>query len=551
MPSRRLALLLVFFSFGLFLFSSIYFYLIGWIDDDFITIYSGETLGRDWWFINYNGERSEMTSSVLAALVAKVAYLIAPHASYLLNRIFMLGCAFAALWLLWRCRKLYVSEPHAELKAACAVLIAASIPSLQYWAQVAMEAPLHALVLTAYTFMLIGYMRAPTSADAQKLAVLQILHILVRSEGFWVIGATFIMLLIVHPKEWRHKKHWMIILAPLAFFILLISLRTLATGLPFPNPAYAKGSNDLYAFMTGAKFWWHFYSWNLSQYLLLITVIAGAMLSIRAIVKRPLAPEHITLIGLMLVIAAQDAFFVYAHGGTGQLARLMVPTLVLKAALLVHILSYYTASLTPRVTPWIGALSVAMAVNYAISSSGWVDNFNKRNSDKAEHHRQVIRELKWNASLEEWNWQLMKLTYAHGREIYAIYDFIRDDLGKYLEKYGELRIATYQAGFFPYYIKKLYPDAPITFFDAGGLMSSEVALVAISKDYHGIVGMREFPSMLQGTHELSPLLLRFDPNMFYGVGGIGEIDLDLGMMPNSPWKVAHQKPGGVIWVKEK
>jgi len=459
MHTRTLARLIVFFAIVCFIFASCYFFYWAGIDDDLITLWSGETLGRDWWFINYNGERSEMTSSILAALVAKIAYLLQPDASYLLNKIFLFLCAPAALYLLWRYRETYLPKPCADVMGAATMAAAASDTLLQYWSQSSMEAPLHALLLTWYAFLLIQYLQNPLAGAARKLILSQLLLILVRPEGFWAIGATGFMLWMVHGRACLSRRYAMVYMVPLAGLFVLLSLRFAATGLLFPNAAYAKMGEDG-VFLWGA---WRqlsiFYTFNIFQMITALMLGASVILIIRDIFKNHAIKDHIALAVLTLMILMQALFFILAGGGFGQF-RLLVPSALLIYCMLFYVLACYGAMGLKH----NGLLAVALAA-FAIWSHKDVDRWTvKLQKNGNPHIAMAAYNLSWPDSIEQLNREAMSLQWAHSRDMEALDNFIRNGMDAQLAALGNIRIMSHQAGFFPYFIKHRYPDAPITFF---------------------------------------------------------------------------------------
>jgi hypothetical protein len=534
-----------------FLFASCWFFYWAGMDDDFTTIWSGETLGRDWWFINYNGDRSEMTSSILAALVAKLAYWMAPDATFLLNKLFLFLCAPAALWLLWRYRETYLCPPHVDTMGAATIVVAASMPFLQAWAQSGMETPLHTLLLTWYTFVLISYARAPNPSSAYRLMFCQCLLILVRPEGFWAIGTTLVMLWLAHGRARISWQDAWTYLAPLLFFYLLLSCRVAATGLPFPNAAYAKVDIGIVALRRGYGQLLDFYTLSVPQWLLAFTLTVAALMLLKDMVRKPAGwpQKDIALVGLVMVIVAHAGVFLLA-GGCSGMYRMLVPTTLLQCCLLFHLFSRYAAGVTRHTAAVVSTVAFLMAASYTYAdnrfNSVMTDTHYPTSGDFANVRDFAWHRLVWPSSIAQLNWESMMLNYEHNRDLRALQLFFQEEVYRQLARPGELRIVTYQAGLFPYYVKHLYPDAPIRFFDMMGLMDARVGLAGREKDAEGVEN--DLLLVLRGSNGISGLLQEFNPNMIYEFGGAGQ---DEQVLLSMGWERVYARPNAEVILAKK
>ncbi len=515
-------------------------------DDDIITLWSGKTLGQDWWFINYNGVRSEMTSSILAALVAKLAFLLQPEMAYTLNKLFLFLCAPLALWLPWHYRRSYLSGPYADWLAMAVVGTAAASPVLQYWSMSSLEAPLHTLLLTWYCFLLIDFVRQP-ERQAWLLVLAQVLLILVRPEGFWAMGVTFCMLLLFHGRAALRPRLALAYLAPAAFFLILLGARYLATGLLFPNAAYAKVAIGENALATGWKRLMAFYRFTAAQGIFAIALAVGAVLAFRSVVLRRAGGGSVALCGLCAVIIAHELFFVIVGGGSGAgMHRLLTPVTVLHACLFFHLLEQWVLPLLgriPRVPAPAGIclLAALLAGNFLLR----VPAMAARPDDR------IVKTIITYARRGDWvamDRGVMQLNAKHRRDIRFMDPFIQRRLIRLLARQDELRIVTYQAGYFPYRIKNLYPNARITFFDTGGLVDGHIGRAASRKNSKGVARLTALRQILTGRHELSGPLKDFNPNMIYA---LGMSKADRNVLAPLGWKTVYAKPGAVVLFKQK
>ena len=135
--------------------NALYQYLGAGRDDVFITLWAGKTLGTAPWFINYNGELQEISSSILGALTAKLAYLCCADTYYLANKLFGAVAALATLAIIWLQRRTFFHHPFPSACAIAAIALLGFNPSFAYWSLGGLETPYYALLILLYAALAI------------------------------------------------------------------------------------------------------------------------------------------------------------------------------------------------------------------------------------------------------------------------------------------------------------------------------------------------------------------------------------------------------------
>lgn len=115
-------------------------------DDTFITLYAGEQLGAGRGLVGWNGERVEISSSLLHVWLVAALSKLGP--TYLANKLCGLAAGLGLLVLLYRHRaRLFPDERSRGISFALATAILATTPSLLYWSLAGLETPFVTLLL--------------------------------------------------------------------------------------------------------------------------------------------------------------------------------------------------------------------------------------------------------------------------------------------------------------------------------------------------------------------------------------------------------------------
>lgn len=186
---KKLQSIVVGFALCFFTIYSVSHFLAAGRDDTFIMLWEGQTLGYAPWFVNFNYQVQEISSSVLGVLVAALTKgMTVPHA-LLLIKLLGLTSSLITLTLLWfRRTVLYAEIPSMWLLAFGALVSTAVSPCFQYWTLGGLETPYHALLLLAFCLILVNSLSDNIGGKVDwRLAGIEILLFLTRTEGFWPI----------------------------------------------------------------------------------------------------------------------------------------------------------------------------------------------------------------------------------------------------------------------------------------------------------------------------------------------------------------------------
>jgi len=549
--SRRLFLLILL----LFSLNALYHYLGAGRDDVFITLWAGKTLGTAPWFINYNGEPQEISSSILGALIAKLVYLCCTDTYYLANKLFGGGAALAALAVLWLQRRTFFHAfPNASAVTAAALL--SFNASFAYWSLGGLETPYYALLILLYTAFAIRLFRHLQTLTCQAgegrgalyvLSLVQILAILCRPEGFWLIGVTATLLLLywnLLPGQ-RQRILQGAILLPLLVLIALFAVRYARTGAIFPNPVYAKVPvNDLGGFQEGWNYLTDFATTSLAGRLLSGTTVIAAVLIGYALFRRFIpSMSHVAALDSRwlvpaLGICAYDVFIILVKGDWMEYHRFLASTLALKTVLLIQLGGQLLTRTPASIHRWASIAATAILL-LAV-----VDEWRYRSP------RDCSTRLTWEMLpqfLDHPNDATISLNCAHQRDQRAIRPFIDHELPQYLAQKGHLTILTYQGGYFPYTIREHFSPHDITFVDTAGLLNLEIARIEGEKIPAGNKQFSDIPAILGGdVPGLSESVFRYRPNMIYM---LGDRETDLSRLQALGFERILQVPDAVVYLK--
>ncbi len=528
--------------------NALYQYLGAGRDDVFITLWAGKTLGAGPWFINYNGEPQEISSSLLGALIAKLAYGCCADTYYLANKLVGGAAALATLLAVWLNRRLFFRRLP-DCGAIATVALLGFNSSFAYWSLGGLETPYYALLILIYVALAIRVFNP--SADVThrhylSLALVQILAILCRPEGFWLIGMTSVLTglywLALPGRRLSILKA--AILPPLLFLVALFALRHAMTGAIFPNPVYAKVSiSHLGGFQEGWNYLTQFYALGPVGILLAATTLVSIALAGYAALRllppcRKFPPLDSRFLVPALVLCAYEAFIVLVKGDWMEYHRFLAPTLALKTLLLV-MLGEKLYDLTPLPSRrWVALATVVLLA--LVIASEW--RYRSPQDCSTRLTPDFFAKL-----LDRPNDAVIALNCAHQRDGYAIRPFIDQELPKYLAQQGHLTIVTYQGGYFPYFLRERFSPREITLVDTTGLLNLEIAKVEGEKIPTGNKYLDDIPAILGGeVPGLSERVARYRPNMIYM---LSDSEAGQARLKAIGFERIHQAPGGVVYLK--
>lgn len=381
-----------------------------------------------------------------------------------------------------------------------------------------------------------------------SLALVQILAILCRPEGFWLIGITATLMVLYWQilSERRLTVIKVAILPSLLFLIALFAVRQAMTGAIFPNPVYAKVSvSHLGGFQDGWNYLNQFYAIGLIGVLLAgTTLMSGALVgyaALRLLFRRQESPPLSSrFLVPALTLCAYEAFIVIVKGDWMEYHRFLAPTLGLKMLLLVMLggkLLALLASHSCRLAWTLAAIILFLAVASELRYRSPLDCSTRLTTDFFAKF------------LDRPNDTTIALNCAHQRDGYAIRPFIDRELPKYLAQKGHLTIVTYQGGYFPYFLRERFSPRDITIVDTTGLLNLEIARVEGEKIPTGNKYLDDIPAILSGeVPGLSERVSRYHPNMIYI---LGESETYQARLKAIGFDRIHQAPGAVVYLKAR
>jgi hypothetical protein len=518
-------------------------------DDVFLLLWSGETLGTGPWFLNYNYDPQEMISSVTGALVAGLAFLVAPEATFLVTKLLGFAAAAVALALLWWAREAIFDRRGAAPLALAAVLATGLSPVFQYWSLGGLETPYQALFLLAYVASFAVFDRRPVAGTGLALILVQILVLLTRTEAFWLLGASA-ALVALRVRQRRGVRWDVAVLAvPTAFFLVFTGLRWYATGLPFPNPTYAKvGSFDI-TLVLGARYLLAYARESgltllhavVTLFACVVVLRGAAVLVLPGQRKGPALP----LLASCGVIVGHELFVLAIGGNWMEYFRFLAPTVPLKNLVLVWLAADGFERVTGRL-PRRAVAVAAAAVLIALSvQQQWMSGRTPMRG--ARNCSATLPRDFFSADLAAMNERAISLNCTHARENENIRPFIEDSMRCFVERAGPLTLTSYQAGYFTYLVRQNFGVDEVRFFGTMGLINREVALLPVPKDPMGIVEGNRIDLVVAGKKgALSDQVRAADPDILYLFSAPGQ---RRETFASAGYQLVWERPHAVVFFK--
>lgn len=542
------------FSIVLYVFLSIFRFAGAGRDDTFLTLWAGEQLARGELWMNYNLERSEMSSSLLHTMIIAVIDLVFPEHLYFMNKVFGVLMGVVMLLTISRYYPVFMQDREKRERSwfFLTLFSLAIYPAWMYWNLGGLETPVQSWLFVVYVIGFASLLKRRTPSAPFWLVVVQCLYVLVRPEGFLIILLSWVCLIAYH---WYNKKRWSlfcpwfssVILPPLAFFLVLTATRYLFLGALFPNPVYAKvGARQVVSsnLLAGFQYLYGFYTSSPLAFLQCVCLIMATIVTVINFFKR--ANLHLPLAVSVAVVTMNHVFVVLVGGNWMEYFRFLSP--VVPLLVLITVLLFRQAV---RHVP--GRQNVVHIAIVLVFTGLAIHNFaSQQDRGTPEDDGNCALPLDIGQVWRTWSWRtldedLMQLNCAQKRDWTAIVPFIRDELPEVAARLAShLRIVTYQMGFFPYYVKHTQPDLDIRFIDTAGLIDIEVARLPLAKDSGGIVGYTRLSSILTGDAGLlSEYVLKHAPNLCYTMG---MADADHRKLLEDGWVTVWQKPQGVVYI---
>lgn len=552
---------------ALYFYNSIIYYVGAGRDDTFITLWTGTSLAEGYGLVNYNFEPVEMSSSLLHTLIVAVIHILAPNYIYTINKVLGLMAGAILLAVLYQKRhNLFGRDLLGIIAFAVTALSLANYRAWLYWNLGGLETPFQTLIIFLYGLYLIEFWITPIRI--LPLVILQILYMLVRPEGFLLILFTAV-LTFAQAKFHRplHGKQTIILIGlPSFIFFSILIARYLNFGLLFPNPVYAKislGADDniISNLDTGIKYLLGFYTSSPYIALQLVILIAVVIHSVNMLIRQRTKLDSgvsfcefnfVLWLGLILF----NHLFVISTGGDWmEFFRFIVPVvpfLVILTTCFVFrkindVLKKHNGS-----NPYFEALTnVALGVLFLVviaTNSGQRDNYEAQIFHNCSEKIDLSKIHSLALDYSHLEVKLLLLNCAGKRDLDGAMPFITDELPKVYESLNQnITIATFQMGFFPYYVKKINPAMNIKFIDTLGLADSNIARLQGPRERYGLSEGTRIVDIFAGqSGKLSEYILSRNPNMIYLLNATSVRRMALIKLG---WTESWDKPGAVIFIK--
>lgn len=527
---------------------SINHYLAAGRDDTFIMLWAGQTLGHDFWFVNFNYETQEISSSIFGALIAALTKGMTVQHALLVIKLFGLIASLATLVLLWSQREAFFSGIyHKRLLALGTIVAIATSPSFQYWTLGGLETPYYALFLSAFCLLLTRSLSCNEDASGRIdwwLAVGGILLILTRAEGFWPIIMAGVFCIVIRRSIAVRNSTIKALFVSIVFLVVLMILRIKFTGALWPNPVYAKVGDYVSAVPAGARYIMDYYKtslWGMIQGIAFLYGIS-AMFRFGLCALRRFPPGEFLILEAVIgaTVLCQQVFIVLTGGNWMEYFRFEVAVIPLQNVLVFRMISAMSRNL-PQIVVRKGIL-VSVFVLLSFTQIGRAGNLYAGNCAKP-----LGKEV-WAAGIDGISQHLILGNCAHSRDWNAIKPFIDKKLPELLsESGGHLTVASYQAGFFPYFLRQKYSSNEIWFIDTMGLNDIAIARLPGRKSNTGHFDGTRIDLALAGkSGALSEFLEKQPPNMVYLLSADNDVRENFSALG---YRVVWDEPGAVVFFR--
>lgn len=513
-------------------------------DDAFIMFWSGKTFTLSNWFINHNGAHEEISSSVIGPWIASIGYIITPETPLLFFKTASLFTSLCTLCLIWWQRKKIFPKEFPDALVPTVMFSIAMSPMFQYWTLGGLETPFATLLLLWSPLAQVSFFLNRSLVNGALFALSLTMLSLVRTEGFIYIASALAFLLVVRDRN--PIRAAIPIVTSLLITALMILVRVLFTGAVWPNPTYAKIGGLFSQLGEG-------YSYLSSYYLTggpaawlqgIGTGYAILVLAYYTFIRRQeraLTAAESVLISISLYTLLHELFIAFCGGNWMEYYRFIVPTIPLKVLLVTSFLKLVTDRLTKLPHP-TGRIALPTGLSLLCVAAAFQQTYSTP-SNCATPMTDIRFGRPFHISIEA---ELITHNCAHGRDKIAILPFIRDELPRYVKRTNQVRVATYQSGYFPYHIRKQFSPDSVFFIDTTGVTTRDVARTRSEKSVSGVVV--RIDEILSGSAgEISDVVLAMDPNMVYQLFASLE---ERENMKKIGYEVVWDRPNAVVFFRE-
>lgn len=484
-------------------------------DDTWIMLFAGETLGQGSWFLNHNGAPQEVSTSVLGALLAGFAALVAPsgyeYAAWKFSA--WLPAMFAGVLLFDVVRR------HCGTFAGYYwILVLTCIPQWNNWAWGGLESGLFWLFSLMFVRALAEWSQQPDGPSGWKVAALTFALPLTRADALWA------PLILLCAAPWAQTPSTRLRLAPglcaIAATLAFHCLRRWLSGQWLPSPAYAKAALSVEGVQQGLNYLYQFHAQTPLHMALAITLplslwgVIRLLSSLRAAdVRRPGLLEWAAL--LVLIIDTTTVMVGGDWMGHHRFAVRSLPLKILVLALTADLA--FTWLSTVSHTPFIRNLTLgAFAV---VALSGW-------EADGVVEKPGLFRSASQISEDIPLSWNLIDYMQASNiparRDTLTLLPWLDKDLPRLVEQARAdgalpLVVATYQAGFFAREVRRRFDVKEVLFVDLAGLTERRIGSLPGDRTALGLSDgiFRWATTIAQGDNALGHFLENCRPDVVY------------------------------------
>lgn len=526
-------------------------------DDTFIMLWAGQSLGESSWFINYNYEKQEVASSITATLIASLTKNLAVENALFVIKICGLVVASLTLLLIWIKRSLiFKNSCHQDKMALGVILATGSSPAFAYWAVGGLETPYYSFFLTAFYIAFISQLttikQKNTSFDWSLFST-GCFVTLTRTEGFWIILVALITTPVLYKFSlinllWKVKA----LLLSLMALITLCFLRYLFTGSLWPSPVYAKVGNIQDLIPTGWKYVTDYYTSSAWGYVSIAGVLYGTIFLIRALTATYSSDSvkntrTINILALVSFISGHHMVTILSGGNWMEHYRFMSPIIPMTNILIFMMFGDAFHVAHKYISSCISTIIIKKITFILIFLAALLQTIATKESAVHTCSTPINKHLLL-GGIQDLSKSTILNNCAHTRDWYAIKPFIDNELPSLLTKNNNhLTVASFQAGFFPYFIRKKYSPHQIYFIDTRGLTDLHIALIKGEKTNSGNSdGLRIDLALSQKNNSLFPYLSNHSPDLVYERYASPEIRQNF---LNIGYSVVWDKPHAVVFYK--
>lgn len=482
-------------------------------------LWEGQTLGVAPWFINFNYQVQEISSSVLGVLVAALTKGMTVEHALLLVKLVGLTASITTLLVLWLQREiLFVGIPNTVLLSLAVIVSTATSPCFQYWTFGGLETPYYTLLLVVFCLILVRSLSCNERKTKVDLGLLMvgIFLFMARTEGFWPILLAGVFCIVMVRCISIRKSTVRAIVIAIAFFTVFTLFRIAFTGVPWPNPVYAKVGDLTKAIPIGFRYLLDYYKsspWGLIQGLALFYGL-GSLFRLGICIFKRVPPSKSLILEAVIsaTLFCHQTFIILTGGNWMEYFRFEVVIIPLQNILVFRMVGKTVKHVIKADRQMILRQEIFLSIMLlSFLQIGRAGNLYAGNNAKP------LQEKVWVKGIDCICRYLILGNGAYSRDWIELKPFLDNKLPELLrESGGHIIAASPQAGFFPYFLRQKYSPAKVWFIDSMGLTDLSVASLPGSKSNVGNFDGNRIDLALEGkSGALSKYLEKHPPNLVY------------------------------------